>query len=107
MMALRFRKRIRIAKGLNLNLSWSGKRGVTTSATAGVPGANVNIGKKGSGIGVRRGTLGVPGSGVSSHKNFSDDKNIAEEGDSASAHSWKHWLFVLTCIGGIVLLHYR
>src|SRR3989442_8243440 len=54
-MPLRFFRRVRIAKGLTLNLS---KRGASFSA--GRRGARVTIGRRGS-----RGTAGVPGSGVS------------------------------------------
>lgn len=70
-MALRFRKRVKIAPGIGINLSWSEKKGVTTSATVGVPGANVNVGTKKDGtIGVKHGTLGIPGSGLSHHTNL-------------------------------------
>ncbi|WP_338324608.1 MULTISPECIES: DUF4236 domain-containing protein [Aeromonas] len=54
-MALKFRKRIKIAPGINLNLS---KSGVSTSI--GKPGATVNVGKRGI-----RTTVGIPGTGVS------------------------------------------
>lgn len=72
-MALRFRKRLKVAPGLTFNLNWSKKNGVTTSSTVGVHGANVNIGtKKDGSIGVKRGTLGIPGSGLSNHENLDD-----------------------------------
>ena len=54
-MGFRFRKRIRIAPGVNINIS---KSGVSTSI--GGKGATVNIGKKGI-----RSTVGIPGSGMS------------------------------------------
>ena len=64
-MGARFRKRIRIAKGLYWNFSWSKKNGVTNSASIGQPGSNLNVGiKKDRKIGVRRGTVGIPGSGL-------------------------------------------
>jgi len=55
-MALRFRKRIKIAPGVNLNL---GKRGA--SASIGKRGASVNVGGKGG----PKATVGIPGSGLS------------------------------------------
>ena len=56
-MGFRFQKRIRIFKGLTLNLSKSG-----SSWTVGRPGASVNFrGDKVSG------NVGIPGSGISHH----------------------------------------
>lgn len=59
-MGFSFRKRVRIAPGLYLNVSSGG-----TSWTVGVPGATLNFeGKRGA-----RATVGIPGSGISySHK---------------------------------------
>jgi hypothetical protein len=54
-MGFRFQKRIRIFKGLTLNLSKSG-----TSRTAGGPGASVNV--RGDKV---TGTVGAPGADVS------------------------------------------
>lgn len=54
-MGLRFRKSIRLAPGLRLNLS-----GNRASATPGRPGASVNIGRRGV-----HGTAGLPGTGLS------------------------------------------
>jgi hypothetical protein len=54
-MGFRFRKSIRIAPGLRMNLSRSG-----LSATVGRPGASVNIGRRGV-----TGTAGIPGTGLS------------------------------------------
>lgn len=54
-MGYRFRKTIRIAPGVRLNLSKSGM-----STSIGRPGATLNLGKRGP-----RGTVGVPGSGLS------------------------------------------
>ena len=54
-MGLRYRRRLRIMRGLYLNLS---KSGVSTSI--GRPGATLNISKQGT-----RTTLGLPGSGLS------------------------------------------
>ena len=57
-MSWRWRKRIKIAPGLALNLSKSG-----LSMSAGVPGATVNVGRRGL-----RGTAGLPGTGLSVSK---------------------------------------
>jgi hypothetical protein len=54
-MGLRFRKSIRLAPGLRLNLSGNG-----ASATLGRPGASVNVGRRGV-----HGTAGLPGTGLS------------------------------------------
>jgi hypothetical protein len=54
-MAFRYRKSIKIAKGLKLNLSKSG-----LSLSAGRPGASINIGPRGV-----KGTVGIPGTGLS------------------------------------------
>ncbi len=54
-MGFRFRRSIRIAPGLRINLSKSG-----LSATVGRPGASVNIGRRGV-----TGTAGLPGTGLS------------------------------------------
>ncbi|PKH06691.1 DUF4236 domain-containing protein [Moritella sp. Urea-trap-13] len=61
-MGFKFRKRIKIAPGININLS---KSGVSTSI--GKPGATINIGKKGV-----KATVGIPGSGLSYSQNLSE-----------------------------------
>lgn len=72
-MGFRFRKRIKIAPGLALNISKTG-----VSATLGKPGASVNIGKKGV-----SGTVGLLGTGLSYHKKIAGlsrkkNENIAQ-----------------------------
>ena len=57
-MGFRFRKRIKIAPGIRLNLSKSG-----TSLSVGKPGATFNFGSRGERI-----TTGVPGTGISYSK---------------------------------------
>ncbi len=54
-MGFRFRRSVRLAPGLRLNLSKTG-----VSATLGRPGASVNVGRRGVG-----GTVGLPGTGLS------------------------------------------
>ncbi len=63
-MGLRFQKRIRIFKGLTLNLSKSG-----TSFTVGGRGASVNFSKD-----KVAGNIGIPGTGLSYRQRL--DKNI-------------------------------
>lgn len=55
-MGFKFRKRIKIAPGISINI---GKSGIT-SATVGKRGASLNIGKNGV-----KATAGIPGSGLS------------------------------------------
>lgn len=55
-MGLRFRRSIKLAPGIKINI---GKTGVS-SITAGIRGANATIGKKGTSINV-----GIPGTGLS------------------------------------------
>ncbi|MBP2281035.1 hypothetical protein H4W00_001848 [Psychrobacter sp. PL19] len=66
-MGFRFRKSIRIAPGVRINLT---KKGVS-SLSVGKRGATVNLGKKGT-----RGTVGIPGSGLSysSYQSHGDSK---------------------------------
>jgi len=58
-MGWRFRKTIKLAPGLKINV---GKTGIT-SATIGKRGASINIGKKGT-----YANLGIPGTGLSYRK---------------------------------------
>ena len=60
-MGLRFRRSIRLAPGLRLNLA---KRGGSVSVGGG--GASLNIGRDGT-----RGTVGLPGTGLSYRENIS------------------------------------
>jgi len=65
-MGFKFRKRIKIAPGININLS---KSGVSTSV--GKPGATVNFGKNGV-----KGTVGIPGSGLSYSETLKSNPNV-------------------------------
>lgn len=91
-MGFRFRKRIKILPGVNLNIS---KSGISTSL--GKPGATVNIGKKGV-----RTTVGLPGSGLSwsSYQKTGDDSSQA--GTDTGAGSWSP----LIKIGALLLIIY-
>ena len=66
-MGFRFRKSIKIAPGVRLNLS---KRGVS-SVSVGGKGLTYNINKKGS-----RTTIGLPGTGMS-HSSYQSHKDAS------------------------------
>lgn len=70
-MGFRFRKSIKLAPGVRINLT---KKGVS-SISVGKRGATVNVGKKGT-----RGTVGIPGSGLSysSYKSHNKFKHIPQ-----------------------------
>ena len=63
-MGLRFQKRIRIFKGLTINLSKGG-----ASLSAGVSGATVNFSKRGT-----KTTVGLPGTGLSYSKQYKNSE---------------------------------
>ncbi|XDZ50200.1 DUF4236 domain-containing protein [Neisseriaceae bacterium CLB008] len=67
-MGFRFRKSIKLGKGLKLNL---GKKGFT-SVTIGGRGASVNIGKRGTHL-----NTGIPGTGLSYRTKLSGNKGRA------------------------------
>jgi len=64
---MRYRKSIRIAKGVRINFSKSG-----ISTTLGVRGASVNIGSKGTYL-----NTGIPGTGLYNRQKISGSSNIA------------------------------
>lgn len=68
-MALRFRKRIRIAPGVHINLS---KTGVST--TLGPRGASINIGKKGAYL-----NAGIPGTGIYARERIAGPKKTSQQ----------------------------
>ncbi|ECO0584320.1 DUF4236 domain-containing protein [Salmonella enterica subsp. diarizonae] len=78
-MGFRFRKRIKIAPGIHINI---GKTGIT-SASIGKAGATLNVGKKGV-----KTTVGIPGTGLSytsdnliSGKKTSTTQNTNQQAD--------------------------
>jgi hypothetical protein len=78
-MAFRFRKSIKIAPGVKVNL---GKKGASVSV--GKPGATVNVSSRGT-----RTTVGIPGTGIS-HSTISkhqggDDGAPANQGNGCAA----------------------
>lgn len=77
-MGFRFRKSIKLAPGVRLNVT---KKGIS-SVSVGKRGATVNIGKKGT-----RGTVGIPGSGLSYSSYKAHDKPLRSKTRSPSPHS--------------------
>lgn len=95
---MRFRKSIKLAPGVRINLSRSG-----LSTTLGVRGASVNIGKRGT-----RATVGIPGTGIScSHQmrggggGGASNEGAAQAGGCLGAGCMGFFLLVLvgTCMG--------
>ena len=82
-MGFRFQKRIRIFKGLTLNLSKSG-----TSWTVGGPGASVNL-KDGKATG----TVGIPGTGLSYRERLDNP-------GTGGGWGWVVWLVVAMVLLG-------
>ncbi len=91
-MGFKFRKRIKIAPGININLS---KSGISTSI--GKPGATINIGKKGV-----KATVGVPGSGFSYSQNLS--KSSSQEQVSSPKNTGSLFTKILVGLGIIFML---
>jgi hypothetical protein len=86
-MGFRFQKRIRIFKGLTLNVSKSG-----TSWTVGGPGASVNV--RGDKV---TGTVGAPGTGLSYRQTLVDgsERNGADPAASVEPYRGRPWRGVL------------
>jgi hypothetical protein len=83
-MGFRFQKRIRIFKGLTLNLSKSG-----ASWTVGGPGASVNI--RDSKV---TGTVGVPGTGLSYRETLVDGAQSADGDPPVRGNPWRGVLWI-------------
>ena len=83
-MGFRFQKRIRIFKGLTLNLSKSG-----TSWTVGSPGASVNL-KDGKATG----TVGIPGTGLSYRERLGNN--------GSGGVGWVVWLVIAIVLMGVL-----
>lgn len=92
-MGFRFQKRIRIFKGLTLDLSKSG-----TSWTVGAPGASVNV--RGEKV---TGTVGAPGTGLSYRQTLVDG-SAGSGGRHASGHAWRWvlWAALLAFFGYLI-----
>lgn len=100
-MGLNFRKSIKIADGLKLNLSKSG-----VSLSAGKRGARYTV----SSSGRRTATVGIPGTGISYSKTFGTKKkkkSSKSKADSDSDLKWyqKPWgLFIVVLMAVILVL---
>ena len=90
-MGFRFRRRIKIAPGLRLNLSKSGG-----SLSVGGRGATLNLGKRG-----KRMTVGVPGSGIFYTKQLGrasgPDHGPAQSGFGLLGRIW-HWILIAAVV---------
>ena len=95
-MGLRFRKSIKIADGLKLNLSKSG-----VSLSAGKKGARYTV----SSSGRRTATVGIPGTGISYSKTFGTKKKKTTKADSKLKWYQKPWgLFIIILMVVIIIL---
>ena len=107
-MTTRFRKRLKIAPGFYINLNQSKKRGVSTSASVGEPGANINIGSTKDGIGIRHGTIGIPGSGVSKRiktNTTQSESEVDTDEPAASSTRTLDWFIVIVLLGVLGAIH--
>lgn len=95
-MSLRFRKRIKIAPGVTLNL---GKTGVST--TLGGRGASVNVGKQGVHT-----NAGIPGTGLSMRTKVTGGSagqtKSALEAKSRKGRTLWPWIAAIAVIGLII-----
>jgi hypothetical protein len=90
----RFQKRIRIFKGLTLNLSKSG-----SSWTVGRPGASVKF--RGDKV---TGNVGIPGTGLSYRESLDNQATPYEPGTKRSGTRVVFWLAMVAVVA-CVLLH--
>jgi hypothetical protein len=91
-MRFRFRKSIRIAPGIRLNI---GSRGVST--TIGPRGASVNVGPRGT-----YANLGIPGTGLSARTRLDGEPGGPVPPRARSSNGSRHgWVIVL--LVGIVI----
>ena len=84
-MGLRFRKTVKLCKGVKLNVSKSG-----LSVTVGKKGASVNIGKNGV-----YGNLGIPGTGISYRQKLLDMPDKLKEEAEESGKKWSCYITTL------------
>ncbi|EGQ96012.1 hypothetical protein B7943_16580 [Vibrio cholerae] len=95
-MGFKFRKRIKIAPGLHVNVS---KSGVSTSI--GKPGATVNVGKKGV-----KTTVGIPGSGLSYSQNLTGSSNTKEVSSNTGKGSSLLGKTLLTIVAFLLIANF-
>jgi hypothetical protein len=91
-MGFRFQKRIRIFKGLTLNLSKSG-----SSWTVGGKGASINV--RGDKV---TGNAGIPGTGISYRERLDTVPPEAGPGKSGRGLSTVVWILILVAVLGFV-----
>lgn len=101
-MGLRFRKSIKIADGLKLNLSKSG-----VSVSAGKRGARYTV----SSSGRRTATVGIPGTGISYSKTFGTKKKkksskSKSDSDTVQELKWyqKPWGLMMIVLMVVILV---
>lgn len=92
-MGFRFQKRIRIFKGLTLNLSKSG-----SSWTVGRPGASVNL--RGEKV---TGNVGIPGTGLSYRQSLDSPGTSAEPRTRRSGARFLFWLALAAVVVYVLL----
>ena len=87
-MGFRFQKRIRLFKGLTLNLSKTG-----TSLTIGGRGASINLRD-----GKATGNIGIPGTGLSYRRKLMDGENASNSKESIDKQSSSELLTIIVVI---------
>lgn len=93
-MALRFRRTIKIAPGVRLNISRSG-----VSTSIGGAGHSINIGSQGT-----RGTVGIPGTGLSYTTRLSDGGSDGGSGRRQSSGNATGCMWLLLVVFLFVIL---
>lgn len=78
-MGFRFSKRIKIMKGLNLNVSRGG-----LGLSVGVPGARVSFGPRGT-----RSTIGIPGTGISYSQSHNSNRTHQQKQNVSTVKSFR------------------
>lgn len=102
-MAIKFRKRIKIAPGLHVNI---GKK--SASVSIGKPGYTVNVGKNGV-----KETISAPGTGLSYEVRHSklrpnaavDERAPEAQAKSSQSNAWLGWfLIIVTAVTAYVVI---
>ena len=91
-MGFRFQKRIRIFKGLTLNLSKSG-----TSWTVGGKGASINV--RGDKV---TGNAGIPGTGISYRERLDQPSTEAGNDKSGRGIGTVVWILIILAVVGFI-----
>jgi hypothetical protein len=95
-MGFRFRRSIKIAPGVRLNVSKSG-----VSASIGRRGATINISEKGT-----KATVGIPGTGISYSESLSSAKRSqpSAQTDTAAPDGGKNLFLGIAFIAALILI---